>query len=223
MTDHLIGIGKSTLAVSLAAAFDRWPDVHEVMVRQDDFYKRHGIHLIPEVDGVEVWDCPDALKLPEFIKYLRGVKSHVEENCLRCQEAQGAGTMPGEGNPDTTHVVIIEGFMLYCEEEIYSQFDISVLLDLSFEESKRRREDRTDRRDVKGLCLSVFTFMAIISHVPMLSAITLLGAAAAAAAASPLLFRPQQILPSTLRDSRGPTFSSTTGWISPSWFMLTGA
>ena len=109
---------------------------------QDDFYRQHGTHEIPEVDGVEVWDTPAALKMHEFTAVLRKMRREAAAACPSCQSETPWRTV---GGPDSCHVVVVEGFMLFCQEDLTALFDLSVVLELSYEESKHRRETRNDR------------------------------------------------------------------------------
>jgi len=95
MSGFLIGIGgisssgKSTLASKLKERLILHPNAtHVILISQDDFYKIHDTNQIPRVDGVEDWDCPDALRLDDFQKCLAEVKTHPNLYCEYCKNGQ---------------------------------------------------------------------------------------------------------------------------------------
>jgi nicotinamide/nicotinate riboside kinase len=165
----LIGIsgpsssGKTTLSRLLR---DIFPSVF--ILHLDDFFKTDT--EIPIKDGLQDWDCVEALNLDDLrsaLQYIKvngksppnlvsmedensvgdhGVDEAVIEECkLRVRELV-------ERNGWDTPIAIVDGFLLFPESmaEIRELFDVKMFLRTSYETAKTRREARSGYVTLEG-------------------------------------------------------------------------
>ncbi|CAB4252309.1 similar to Saccharomyces cerevisiae YNL129W NRK1 Nicotinamide riboside kinase [Maudiozyma barnettii] len=143
--------GKTTLA-KLASQF--LPN--SVLIHEDDFYKHDEEVPMNTKYGIRDWDSPEALNLLLFKKELNIIKntgqiatklihnnnvdniskfalseSFLEELSLKTQSID-----------DKYNLVIVDGFMLYNNNDISSEFDLRLFIRAPYKTLKKRRDSR---------------------------------------------------------------------------------
>jgi len=161
----LVGIGgascsgKSTLVKHLS---DILP--HSVIVRQDDFYLPD--EMLPTLQGVDTknWDVPSAIDWSLMAEFLQDVKrtGSIPLDRISRDDWHEPGDIPIDDNRAVAwkarfedikqHClvvanikviwVLVEGFMLYWDQNVACQLDICIFLRLPEHILKERRETR---------------------------------------------------------------------------------
>ncbi|KAF2748998.1 P-loop containing nucleoside triphosphate hydrolase protein [Sporormia fimetaria CBS 119925] len=163
--------GKTTLSRLLR---DIIP--HVSILHLDDFFLPDA--QIPLRDGIQDWDCIDALNLPSLTSALAYIKTHstlppdlvskedlnevgehgVDEGVIEGWRARvgemihayGRGGEEGKGRE--VRVFIVDGFLLFSEDmrEVREMFDIKLFLRARYEFVKQRRENRKGYVTLEG-------------------------------------------------------------------------
>lgn len=165
--------GKTTLARLLTRIFPSTSILHA-----DDYY--HTDSDIPIHNGVQDWDCAEAINIPKLSAALTRVKSG--EDVQKVQNGMASMEIPeGEGEKvqweevvnrlkkDTDswesalrerrgegwkprRLVVVDGFLLLgpSVSTIRELFDVRILLRSGYEDSKRRREARSGYATLEG-------------------------------------------------------------------------
>ncbi|KAF9134309.1 ribosylnicotinamide kinase [Mortierella sp. 14UC] len=156
----------------------QWPVFRRQNFHQDDFYKPENQLPIDPKTGLANWDCPSAIDFPSLITTLQHVKQHgvfpegfdsledknpvgskevsepVAEEVLdelrerimaRVDRVQGGGVKAA-----TTKFVILDGFMLYVNEELRDTIDVRFFLTAPYQVLKDRRESRKGYATLEG-------------------------------------------------------------------------
>ncbi|KAF2199600.1 P-loop containing nucleoside triphosphate hydrolase protein [Delitschia confertaspora ATCC 74209] len=168
-TSLLVGIsgpsssGKTTLARLLRDIFP-----HTFILHLDDFYLPDS--QIPLKNGVQDWDCVEALNLKDLRDALAYIKAHGKAPPdLVSKEDQNA--VGEHGVPDDviqhckqrvkelvkqmewdTPLAIVDGFLLFSESmaDIRELFDVKLFLRTSYDKVKKRREARQGYVTIDG-------------------------------------------------------------------------
>jgi uridine kinase len=134
------GSGKSTIAKKLAAAL---PEDSVAIIDHDSYYRDR--HDLPFEERAAVnFDHPDALETSLLIEHVRALKSGqpVEvpqydfQTHSRGVQTRTVGAVP---------LVIVEGILVFVEEELRSLFDIKIFVDTDADIRVFRRV----RRDIE--------------------------------------------------------------------------
>lgn len=165
----LIGIsgpsssGKTTLSRLLR---DIFPSVF--ILHLDDFFKTDA--EIPVKDGLQDWDCVEALNLDDLRSALEHIKGHGKSPpSLVSKEDENSVGEHGvdeaviekckvrvrelvERNGWDTPIAIVDGFLLFPDSmaEIRELFDVKMFLRTSYETAKTRREARSGYVTLEG-------------------------------------------------------------------------
>ncbi|KAK9390839.1 P-loop containing nucleoside triphosphate hydrolase protein [Lipomyces mesembrius] len=152
--------GKSTLARLLRHVLPKSFILHE-----DDFYKPET--EIPVVNGIEDWDCPEAidfLALRAAIDYIKKNRT-LPDNVRYKEDQNNLGTPPvssevadeikeqvlGENSvAENSEFCIVDGFLLFNDDVITKQLDIKFLLRAPYQSLKKRREARSGYATIEG-------------------------------------------------------------------------
>ncbi|GAB7360537.1 hypothetical protein MBLNU230_g8485t1 [Neophaeotheca triangularis] len=164
----LIGIsgpsssGKTTLSRLLR---DIYPNTF--ILHEDDFYKTDA-EIPVNAEGLQDWDCLEAIDLAAFESALTHVKQHgtsppgfaskEDQNAVGVvdvrsgtveQLKEAAGSVSGVGE---TRIAIIDGFLLFSEAmaSVRGLFDVKVFLRTDFQTTKTRREARKGYVTLEG-------------------------------------------------------------------------
>lgn len=167
----LIGIsgpsssGKTTLSRLLR---DIYPNTF--ILHEDDFYKTDAEIPVNE-EGVQDWDCLEAIDLLAFQKALKYVKEHgtsppgfeskEDQNEVGIVDVKqktiselkdSANTMNERSGSEETRIAIIDGFLLFSESmaSIRELFDVKIFLRTDFQTAKTRREARKGYVTLEG-------------------------------------------------------------------------
>ena len=143
MNHFLIGIaggsgcGKSTLSYGLR---DKYPDLIEV-VHFDD-YQKEEIN-IPFFEGIRNWDHPDAINFEQLYSDLIQLKNNNEVEIMTKSSIlnpmyEEKGRIKHILKPKK--IIIVEGYMSFCNKEIRDLFDFKIFLDIPISESMKRRD-----------------------------------------------------------------------------------
>ncbi|KAK7206178.1 nicotinamide riboside kinase 1 [Myxozyma melibiosi] len=165
-TPILIGLsgpsssGKSTLSRLLVQLFP-----HSFILHEDDFYKPES--EIPVVNGVENWDCPEAIDFESLKRALAYIKENAKlpDDVPYKEDKNDLGTPPVTPDEATSikEAVIgpdsilekrlfclVDGFLLYNDREVTAELDVRLLLRAPFEKLKERREARNGYATLEG-------------------------------------------------------------------------
>ncbi|KAJ8372911.1 hypothetical protein AAFF_G00275610 [Aldrovandia affinis] len=138
---YIIGIGgvtnggKTTLTNRLIKALPNCCVVH-----QDDFFKPQDQIELGE-DGFRQWDVIAALDMEAMVSTVRA----WAENPVKFALSHGVRTSPmadGVDPESQTHILIVEGFLLYNYKPLADVYDKCYYITVPYEECKRRRGTR---------------------------------------------------------------------------------
>ncbi|CDH57614.1 nicotinamide riboside kinase [Lichtheimia corymbifera JMRC:FSU:9682] len=129
---------------------------HTAVIYQDDFFKSDSDIPMDPKTKLQNWDCPNALdfdKLNECVHYAiehcklpEGFVSKEEENKHDGSTQVSKHVLEGLSKLATaledTLFLIVDGFMLYWDQELYQQFDCKIFITASYTTLKTRRESR---------------------------------------------------------------------------------
>ncbi|KAJ3219031.1 ribosylnicotinamide kinase [Dinochytrium kinnereticum] len=156
----LVGIGgascsgKSTLANWLSTIL-KAPIIH-----QDQFYKTDA--EVPVHDGIQDWDCPEALDMKGFVEKLQEVKLSGAIESILGQNRSSINTsdlpshlietLRAKANslPPNVKLVLVDGFLLYDAVSLYSELQLRLFLHASFDTLRDRRQARTGYVTLEG-------------------------------------------------------------------------
>ncbi len=127
--------GKSTLCSYLHFLLP-----NSIVIRQDSFYKSEA--LIPTCNGTANWDSPEAIDMIGFRNSLSCLKFSSNEEELPPIEIDSEKVQKLKDFAHNKTIVIVDGFLIYADKSVYDKFDVSIFLEASKEELKKRREQR---------------------------------------------------------------------------------
>lgn len=160
----LVGIGgpsssgKTTVAKAMHLLF-----ANSTLIHLDDFYFPDSQIPYNEAAQVQNWDCVDAIDWDKFKRYIGEVRStngallpmeslEVDSELkLTPQEVDGLKALAA-AVLDTlkNHLVFVDGFMLYHDDEILNLFDVKLFFHAPYEVLKARRAARQGYNTVAG-------------------------------------------------------------------------
>ncbi|WPK24820.1 hypothetical protein PUMCH_002112 [Australozyma saopauloensis] len=143
--------GKTTICNSLRTILPQCTLIH-----LDDFYLPDGEIPMDADLQLENWDCPEAIDWPKFQNYIDEIRatggdvlpveSKESESLLKLskEEIDEAQTLIERKYPEllNSHVVLIDGFMLYHDVAISNLFDVKLYFRAPYQMLKARREAR---------------------------------------------------------------------------------
>ncbi len=132
------GSGKSTLAIALHKAYPN----ETVLVQLDDYYKTY--EDAPRYAGGINWDHPDALRFDELVHDLNLLLKGEPVKILTKSELYNPGYRPALRNKiewtlEPRALVILDGYLALYDPRVRQLINWSVFLDMSIEESVKRR------------------------------------------------------------------------------------
>ncbi|XP_051856832.1 nicotinamide riboside kinase 2-like [Antechinus flavipes] len=137
---YIIGIGgmtnggKTTLTNRLIKTLPNCCVIH-----QDDFYKPQDQIEVGE-DGFKQWDVLESLgmeaMLNTVLEWLNNPMKFASTHGINIQQNSQ------ESNSDDTHILILEGFLLYSYKPLLDLYSRRYFLAVPYEECKRRRSTR---------------------------------------------------------------------------------
>ncbi|XP_030016626.1 nicotinamide riboside kinase 2-like isoform X1 [Sphaeramia orbicularis] len=125
--------GKTTLTNRLLKALP-----NSCVVHQDDFFKRPDQIEVGE-DGFRQWDVISALDMEAMTNTVKG----WQENPVKFARSHGVSLSPEAEKPDSVHILIVEGFLIYNYKPLLDVYDKCFYISIPYEECKRRRSTRT--------------------------------------------------------------------------------
>ena len=128
------GSGKTTLALRLKERFEE----NEVrLISHDSYYKRHD-ELPFEKRRLLNYDHPDSFDTSLLIEDLRSLKAGHTVHCpVYDYSIHNRTDRTEEVHP--TKVIIVEGILIFADEELASEMDIKIFVDTDADERILRR------------------------------------------------------------------------------------
>ncbi|XP_051849031.1 nicotinamide riboside kinase 2-like [Antechinus flavipes] len=137
---YIIGIGgmtnggKTTLTNRLSKTLPNCCVIH-----QDDFYKPQDQIEVGE-DGFKQWDVLESLDMEAMVntvlEWLNNPMKFARTHGINIQQNSQ------ESNSDDTHILILEGFLIYSYKPLLDLYSRRYFLAVPYEECKRRRSTR---------------------------------------------------------------------------------
>jgi nicotinamide/nicotinate riboside kinase len=158
---------------------------NSTIVHQDDFYKPENQLPLDPKTGLANWDCPEAIDFQSLINTLHYVKEHgvFPEGFDSLEDKNPVGSkenstpIPQEvldslrekimaevANHQgiTTKFVILDGFILYVNEQLRETIDVKFFLTAPYQVLKERRESRKGYATLEGNLLDIH----VLNHSP---------------------------------------------------------
>ncbi|WPG98208.1 Hypothetical protein R9X50_00099500 [Acrodontium crateriforme] len=149
--------GKTTLARILCDIFP-----NALILHQDDFFKTDS--LIPVENGVQNWDCFEAIDLPAFLSAVKYARQYGEMplNFRSIQDQDSADSMSidpkileemkSRASNTSPIIVFVDGFLLYAEQmaELRALLDVKLFIGSDYTTVKTRRESRGGYKTAEG-------------------------------------------------------------------------
>ncbi|XP_055975731.1 nicotinamide riboside kinase 2 [Sorex fumeus] len=136
MKQHVVGIGgvtnggKTTLTNNLLKLLPNCCVIH-----QDDFFKPQDQIAVGE-DGFKQWDVLESLDMEAMLSTVQAWLS----NPRKFARAHGVSVPPPHASD--THILILEGFLLYSYKPLVDLYSRRYFLTVPYDECKRRRSSR---------------------------------------------------------------------------------
>lgn len=132
------GSGKSTLCVSLC---EKYPDIFSLIHLDDYFVTKDEA---PKLHGFTNWDCPEALRFDDLYYDILDLKEGRSITVRTKSELYNSEYTRNKDNriDITIHpakVILVEGYLILSNERIRSTFEHEIFLNISIEESLKRR------------------------------------------------------------------------------------
>ncbi|XP_051857603.1 nicotinamide riboside kinase 2-like [Antechinus flavipes] len=137
---YIIGIGgmtnggKTTLTNRLSKTLPNCCVIH-----QDDFYRPQDQIEVGE-DGFKQWDVLESLDMEAMLntvlEWLNNPMKFAHTHGINIQQNSQ------ESNSDDTHILILEGFLIYSYKPLLDLYSRRYFLAVPYEECKRRRSTR---------------------------------------------------------------------------------
>lgn len=132
------GSGKSTLCVSLCK---KYPEIFSLMHLDDKFVPKD---QAPTIHGFTNWDCPEALRFDDLYRELLDLKEGRSVTVKTKSELYNPEYTRESNNRievtiHPTPIVLVEGYLLFADENIRSILDHEIFLSIPIEESLKRR------------------------------------------------------------------------------------
>ncbi len=132
------GSGKSTLAVALCK---KYPDRCAV-VHLDDYFVSTA--EAPKLAGFTNWDHPDAIRFDDLLRDLQMLKNNLPIRVMTKSELYNPEYRAESKNKieytiAPKPIIILEGYLALHDPRIREMLDYKIYLDLSIEESAKRR------------------------------------------------------------------------------------
>jgi uridine kinase len=134
------GSGKTTIARALAGSLPS----EGVTVLEHDWYYRDRSDLPPEERAQVNYDHPDSLETSLLISHLRELKEGHSIH-VPAYDFKTHSRMAGRREVFPTPVTIVEGILVFVEEELRSLFDVKIFVDTDADIRLMRRV----RRDIE--------------------------------------------------------------------------
>lgn len=157
----LVGIGgpsssgKTTVAKALHLAL-----AQSTLVHLDDFYFADDQIPMDLEKNVQNWDCSGAIDWTKFKAYIGEVRRTNGQNLametlemdseIKLSDAEVEEFSAQIRSLSGFHVVLVDGFMLYHDEEILDLFDVKLFFHAPYKILKARREARQGYNTVAG-------------------------------------------------------------------------
>lgn len=151
--------GKTTVCNSLNTLLP-----HCTVIHLDDFYLPDSQIPIDLKTNLENWDCPESINWPKFCDYIDEIrKTSGKALPLKSKELESSLKLSSEEIDDAksllsdkfrslnfTHVVLVDGFMLYHDKAISDLFDVKLYFRAPYAMLKARREGRAGYTTEEG-------------------------------------------------------------------------
>ncbi|XP_004378697.1 nicotinamide riboside kinase 2 [Trichechus manatus latirostris] len=122
--------GKTTLTSSLLKSLPNCCVIH-----QDDFFKPQDQIAVGE-DGFKQWDALEALDMEAMLSTVQA----WARSPRKFARAHGVSVHPDASD---THILILEGFLLYSYKPLVDLYTLRYFLTVPYEECKQRRSTRS--------------------------------------------------------------------------------
>ena len=147
--------GKTVTAKSLSRVLPRTKLIH-----LDDFYLPDKDIPVEETTQERNWDCAGAIDFDRFKECLKEVRNGNLETLHDSYQGEVDMTLSREQNHELENkvdkalgdqlIVIVDGFMLFHDEELCQFFDLKIFFHAQYETLKKRRESRKGYSTVEG-------------------------------------------------------------------------
>ena len=131
--------GKSTLCRILA---ERYNANH---IKMDDFFK--GKEFYPKYKNWFNWEVPENIEFSLLIDALQKLKSGKEVTIPIYSKSQEEKI--GMRTVIPKNITVVEGFLLFYNEQLRDLFDLRIFVDASEEAQKQRRKAREPNLDMR--------------------------------------------------------------------------
>jgi len=141
--------GKTSLSRNLRTYYSNIIERDLYTLCQDRFFD---VQQMLVVDGFRNSESPEAVDMDRFIETIKILKSESTIPCQNCikkkKQSKDFNNTPfvptGEKKQSNIkNIMIVEGFLLYCDERIYSLFDIKLFVHITHDTCLKRRMSTT--------------------------------------------------------------------------------
>lgn len=151
--------GKTTVVKYINQLINQYTDCKSIIIHLDDYYIDDDKIPIDKETGEQNWDCAEAINYTKFANDVKLIQNNQPINQKSIEPEIKLDFSQDEVDilvqelqeiPKDTFLVLIDGFMLFHDENLLNLFDIKIFIYSDYATLKARREARSGYATSQG-------------------------------------------------------------------------